>query len=267
MRDQKHSTAGLPLTVERHRQSHGPARTRGGLGWAGLLAVFVYASRFSTGMSQAAEQDSLLLSEDFEAGLSAQWEEQGFPSIARHNVFSLASEPDGNHYLKVQSDRSSSAKGVHLAWSPRRCPHVSWRWRISNTIAAGDLTRKEADDAAAKLYVVFRGPSYWNPLDKRILVYLWDHRAPVGAIYPNAWLPAKERMVIVESGTSKVGQWVVEEVHLVNDFVRAFPGEEPGDVEAVALLADTDNTRSRVTAGFDDLTIRCTEPETGRVRQ
>ena len=267
MRGQKHSTAVLPLMVERHRKSNGPPRTRAGLGWAGLLAIFVYASLFSTGMSQAVEQSFLLLSEDFEAGLSAQWEEQGFPSIARHNVFSLASEPDGNHYLKVQSDRSSSGKGVHLAWSPRRCPHVSWRWRISNTIAAGDLKRKEGDDAAAKLYVVFSGPSFWNPSDKRILVYLWDHRAPVGAIYPNAWLPTKERMVVVESGTSKVGQWVVEQVHLVNDFVWAFPGEEPGDVEAVAFLADTDNTRSRVTAGFDDLTIRCTEPEIGRVRQ
>ena len=267
MRGQKHSASGLPAMVERQRQSRSPARTRGGLGWAGLLAVFVCAGLFSTGTSQAVAQSSLLLFEDFEAGLSARWEEQGFPSIARHNVFSLASEPDGNHYLKVESDRSSSAKGVHLAWSPRRCPHVSWRWRISNTIAAGDLTRKEGDDAAAKLYVVFRGPSFWNPLDKRILVYVWDHRAPVGGIYPNAWLPTKERMVIVESGTAKVGQWVDEQVHLVNDFVRAFPGEEPGEVEGVAFLADTDNTRSRVTAGFDDLTIRCNEPEIGRVRQ
>ena len=267
MTDHYYSEAGPSSIVECPRQSRSPERTRGGLACAGVLAVFVCAGLFSTETSQAVEQSSLLLFEDFEAALSARWEEQGFPSIARHNVFSLAAEPDGNHYLKIESDRSSSAKGVHLTFAPRQCPHVSWRWRISNTIAAGDLTRKEGDDAAAKLYVVFRGPSFWNPLDKRILVYLWDHRAPVGTIYPNAWLPAKERMVIVESGTAKVGQWVNEQVHLANDFARAFPGEEPGDVEGVAFLADTDNTRSRVTAGFDDLTIRCTEPETNRVRR
>lgn len=267
MRDQNHSAVRLPATAERQRQSGRQARTRGGLGWAGPLAVFICAGLFSTGTSRAAAQSSLLLFEDFEAGLSARWEEQGFPSIARHNIFSLASEPNGNRYLKIESDRSSSAKGVHLTFAPRQCPHVSWRWRISNTIAAGDLTRKEGDDAAAKLYVVFRGPSFWNPLDKRILVYLWDHRAPVGAIYPNAWLPAKERMVIVESGTAKVGQWVNEQIHLASDFARAFPGEELGEVEGLAFLADTDNTRSRVTAGFDDLTIRCTEPETNRARQ
>ena len=267
MRGQDHSAAGLPAMVARQRQRSGPAGTRGGLGWTGLLALFLCAGLFSTGTSQAVAQSSLLLFEDFETGLNARWEEQGFPSIDRTNVFSLASEPNGNHYLKVESDRSSSAKGVHLTFPPRQCPHVSWRWRISNTIAAGDLMRKEGDDAAAKLYVVFTGPSFWNPLDKRILVYLWDHRAPIGAIYPNAWLPSKERMVIVESGTAKVGQWVTEQVHLANDFTRAFPGEEPGEVEAVAFLADTDNTQSRVTVGFDDLTIRCTEPETNRGQQ
>lgn len=269
MRSWNRSAARLPPRVERQRPGGRSKIPRCGLVCAGLLAVFLFlcACPFSARTSEAVAQNSLLFSEDFEAGLSARWEEQGFPSIARHNVFSLASEPDGNHYLKVESDRSSSAKGVHLTFAPRQCPHVSWRWRISNTIAAGDLTRKERDDAAAKFYVVFTGPSFWNPLDKRILVYLWDHRAPVGAIYPNAWLPDKERMVILESGTLKVGQWVDEQVHLANDFTRAFPGEEPGEVEAVAFLADTDNTRSRVTVGFDDLTIRCIEPETSRVRR
>lgn len=267
MRSRNHAAAKLPSMIERQRLGGLFKTPRCGLVCAGLLAVFLCVGPFSARTSEAVAQNSLLFSEDFEAGLSARWEEQGFPSIARHNVFSLASEPDGNHYLKVESDRSSSAKGVYLPFAPRQCPHVSWRWKISNTIAAGDLTRKDGDDAAAKLYVVFTGPSFWNPLDKRILVYLWDHRAPVGAIYPNAWLPGKERMVIVESGTAKVGQWVNEQVHLANDFTRAFPGEEPGEVEAVAFLVDTDNTGSRVTVGFDDLTIRCTEPETSRGRR
>lgn len=262
-----HSGERLPSFVERQGQSNDCERKHTGLGGARFIALLLSACTLSTGPLWAEEPRSVLFSEDFEAGLGPRWEEQGFPSIARKNVFSLASEPDGNRYLQIESDRSSSAKGVHLTFAPKLCPHVSWRWKISNTIAKGDLTRKEGDDAAAKLYVVFTGPAFWNPLDKRILVYLWDHRAPIGTIYPNAWLPAKERMVIVESGTSKVGQWVNEQVHLANDFARAFPGEEPGEVEGLAFLGDTDNTRSRVTAGIDDLTVRCHEPETSRVRR
>ncbi len=204
--------------------------------------------------------ESVLLSEDFEAGLSERWVEQGFPGISRRNIFSLNREANGNHYLNVKSSSSYSGKGVYLDFSPEECPLVSWRWKIDNIVERADITQKEGDDAAAKLYVIFDGPSFWNPLDKRILVYVWDNAAPVGAVLNNVWLPEKERMIIVESGKANVGQWVQEQVHLFADFRRAFPGEEPGEVEGLAFLADTDNTQSQVTAGFDDLMIRCEQP-------
>jgi hypothetical protein len=105
--------------------------------------------------------------------------------------------------------------------------------------------------------VVFEGPSWWNPLDKRVLVYVWDNRAPVGTVVPNAWLPQKERMIVLESGPAKVGQWVWERVDLADDFGRGFPGETPGAVEGLAFLTDTDNTHARAAAGFDDLVVRC----------
>lgn len=227
------------------------------------IALLFWLWAFTVEGGLTSDGRTILFSEDFERGLREPWVERGFPSIARRNVFSLTAEPDGNHYLKVESAQSYSAKGVHLTFTPQQCPHASWRWRISNVVEGADLTRKEGDDAATKVYVVFAGPSVLNPFDKRILVYLWDNRAPVGGIYPNAWLPEKERMVILESGAAKVGQWITEQVHLVNDFRRAFPGEEPGDVEGLAFLADTDNTRSGVSAGFDDLVIRCEEPGSG----
>lgn len=65
---------------------------------------------------------------------------------------------------------------------------------VSDVISGADITRKEGDDAAAKLYVVFASPSWWNPLDKRILVYVWDNAAPVGAVLPNTWLPGEGKV-------------------------------------------------------------------------
>lgn len=207
---------------------------------------------------QAASSGAVLYHEAFEAGLSDLWIERGFPSIARKNTFSLAVEADRNHYLKV--DRSTSGKGVWLRFDPRGCPAISWRWRVSDVIAKADLTRKEGDDSAAKIYVVLDGPSRWNPLDKRLLIYVWDNRLPIGTILPNAWEPEKARMLVLESGRDQVGQWVAERIDLARDYARAFPGESPGSVEALAFMADTDNTSSQVTAGFDDLEIRCMTP-------
>lgn len=208
-----------------------------------------------------------LFSEDFETGLSERWVEKGFPSIFRRNKFSVGIEENGNHYLKVESDKSYSGKGVHLTFSSKECPFVSWRWKVGNIVERADITRKEGDDAAAKFYVVFDGPSFWNPLDKRILVYVWGNVTPAGTVLDNVWLPEKERMFIMESGNSKVGQWIEEQIDLFEDFRRAFPNEQPEEVEAVAFLADTDNTQSRVTTGFDDLMIRCQKPVVGKLIQ
>ena len=49
-------------------------------------------------------------------------------------------------------------------------------------------------------------------------------------------------------------------MHLAEDFGRAFPDEALGEVEALAFIADTDNTLSQFSAGIDDLRIRCAAP-------
>jgi hypothetical protein len=199
----------------------------------------------------------VLLHEDFESGLSDRWIERGFPSIERKNRFSIELEDDGNHYLHVASDRSTSGRGVRLEFDPNRCPTVSWRWKVTSVIASADLRHKEGDDAAAKVYVIFDGPSRWNPLDQRLLIYVWDNQLPAGTTLPNAWQPKKAHMLVLESGADKVGQWVPERVDLADDYRRAFPGERAASVKAIAFMADTDNTSTRVSAGLDDLEIRC----------
>jgi hypothetical protein len=209
---------------------------------------------------QGGSAEQVLLHEDFEAGLSDQWIERGFPSIGRRNRFSVEVETDGNHYLQVISDRSTSGKGVRLNFDPTRCRTVSWRWKVTNVVAMADLKQKDGDDAAAKLYVVLDGPSRWNPLDKRLLIYVWDNQLPAKTVLPNAWEPEKARMIVLESGPGKAARWVNEQVDLADDYRRAFPEEHPLSVEALAFMADTDNTSSRVSAGLDDLMVRCLDP-------
>ena len=224
--------------------------------WAGIALLAGLGAPLRPGAAAAAAA-GLVLSVDFERPLDAAWHERGFPRISRRNTFRVVADATGNHYLRVESDHGSSAMGVTLDLDPQRCPDLRWRWMVTGTIAGADLARREGDDAAAKVCVIFDGPSYWNPADKRALVYVWDHTTPVGTILPNAWLPDTARVVVLRSGDAAVGQWAAERVNLSRDFARAFPSEQPGTIEAVAFLADTDDTGSRTAAGLDDLSIRC----------
>ena len=62
---------------------------------------------------------------------------------------------------------------------------------------------------------------------------------------------------MLETAASPTAQWLEETVDLERDFERAFPGEPPGELEALAFIADTDNTNSHVVADLDDVQLRC----------
>ena len=90
----------------------------------------------------------------------------------------------------------------------------------------------------------------------RAIVYVWDSRYPTESILPNTWAPKEENMIVLQSGTAEVSQWVSEVRNVYRDFKAAFPGEEPESVKAFAIACDTDQTAEQVTTYFDDIAIR-----------
>jgi hypothetical protein len=62
-------------------------------------------------------------------------------------------------------------------------------------------------------------------------------------------------MVVVESGPERLGQWLTYRRNVLEDYRRAF-GEEPGDLVAVGVLTDTDNTQQRARSWYGDITLR-----------
>ena len=57
------------------------------------------------------------------------------------------------------------------------------------------------------------------------------------------------RKMVVESGTTNLGRWLDYERDVRADYIRAF-GEPPGALRGVALMTDSDNTRSVTRAWY-----------------
>lgn len=220
-----------------------------------LLAIFFLIILFFSPFPVLAE---ILFQDDFENGISARWVEKGFPSIKKKTIYDLFLEKNGNRCIRAISDRSHSGKGTFLNYDPHKYPILEWRWRVENIIEKGDVKRKEGDDHAAKVYIIFDGPSFWNPFDKRVLVYFWATKLSKGEIVSNTYEPEIERMIALQSGGQNVGEWKTEQVNIYKDYKRAFD-EEPHDVEGIAFVADTDNTKEKVISYFDDIVIRTVE--------
>ena len=187
--------------------------------------------------------------------------------------YSLVSD-DGITVLKAQSHNAVSGLSQAVKVNPADHPILKWRWKVSNTLKTSDLRKKAGDDFPARIYVMFDYPleklSFGDRTKLRMaralhdpnlpaatLCYVWDGKAAAGTIVPSSYTNLM-RMIVVESGVSRVNRWLEVERDVAADFRAAFGLQSSDDippVSAVAIATDTDNTGEVATAFFGDISF------------
>ena len=208
-------------------------------------------------------------SETEKNGIPKGWEELTFKKIPAHTQYTVVQE--GNNFcLKAVSRNSASGILKKAELSPKNVPILKWRWKVENILEKADARRKDGDDYPARIYVAFKyDPNqaailekakygivrklYGQYPPKAALNYIWDNKLPVGTSLDNAYTD-RTKMIVVESGKEKVGQWVSEERNIYDDYKRLF-GSEPPDISFIAVMTDTDNTGESAVAYFDDIVL------------
>jgi hypothetical protein len=85
------------------------------------------------------------------------------------------------------------------------------------------------------------------------LMYIWSGKSPVNMIINNGHT-TRIKMIVVDSGWENLGNWHLHQRDLVADYMRAY-GEAPGEVIGVAILTDSDNTKSEARAIYGDIEL------------
>jgi len=63
------------------------------------------------------------------------------------------------------------------------------------------------------------------------------------------------RMLVLESGAARLGEWVEERRDVHADYRRAFGTEAP-PITGVAIMTDTDDTGETATAWYGDIALQ-----------
>lgn len=208
-------------------------------GLVGLLLLALSAS-------PAVAVETLLI-DDFEQGLSSEWETREFKGRTDYRVV----DDSGGKVLLAESRASASGLIYSREFDPHQWPIISWRWKIDHILAKGDARIKSGDDYAARIYVIF--PHWFFPKTKSIN-YIWANRLRVGALVPNPFT-GNAMMLAVESGPERTGLWVTERRNIADDYRRAFSAQVP-EKAVIAIMSDSDNTGSATTAWFDDIMLQ-----------
>ena len=211
----------------------------------------------------------LPLAPDEATGLPQRWEPLTFPKISRHTTYTVEGD-SGTYWLRADSHASASALIKKLSLDPKAYPMLRWQWRVENIIHGGDARTKAGDDYTARVYVTFRyDPErasfreraryglartlYGSYPPKEALNYIWANKLPRGTAIENAYT-SQAKMIAVQSGEERVGEWVREERNIYQDYLALF-GEEPPAVSGVAIMTDTDDTQETAVAYYGDIAL------------
>lgn len=199
----------------------------------------------------------------------AGWSPLAAANIKIHTRYTLVDD-NGTTVLRADSEAGASGLSRKLRVDPATLPWLRWRWKIGNLIETADLRSKAGDDFPARIYVMFDYPLDKLPFFERnklrvaralfepdlpaaTLCYVWDGKAAAGTIASSAYTN-RVKIIVVESGSARVRQWVDMERNINRDFRAAF-GEDAPPVSAIAVATDTDNTGTFATAFFGDISF------------
>ncbi len=172
---------------------------------------------------------------------------------------------DGREVLEGHSQSSASFLRRRLDLSPEELGSLRFSWKVPQLIDAADMARRDAEDSVVRVILSFDGDrSRWSavdhglselaqlltgePMPNATLMYVWCPTRAAGTVIHN---PRTDRIrkLVVESGPARLNQWLSYERDIRADFRAAF-GEEPGRLVGVAIMTDSDNTRSQALAWY-----------------
>lgn len=177
---------------------------------------------------------------------------------------------DGRRAMAARSEGSASMMRRKVNVAPGQLGNISFSWQVTELMTDAHVGHTDTEDAPARLLLAFAGDVSTLPSRTRVmfelaqaltgeappyatLMYVWDSKAPVDTVIVN---PRTDRIrkIVVDSGPTELKRWREHRRDVAADFRRAF-GEEPGALVAIAVMTDSDNTRSRSRAWYGPVTL------------
>ncbi|SNX29434.1 Protein of unknown function [Polynucleobacter meluiroseus] len=172
----------------------------------------------------------------------------------------------------LSANAKTSASGLAVKLRPRSAQNLwlKWEWKATTALDRADNADRANDDSPLRILVAFDGNKSKLSLKEKLnfemanlisgqelpyatLMYIWSGKTPVNTVLNNA-LTSQVKMIVVDSGWENLGEWRKHERDLASDYQRAY-GETPGAVIGIAILTDTDNTKSETRAFYGDMEL------------
>jgi hypothetical protein len=243
-----------------------------GITCASTRVFLVALALWVSGCAQLTQRDGPVASEGFKLPnnpANAPWQAVNI-RFKTPTDYSRA-EIEGVPCILADSKGAWSLTAAAVPTQAANSSRLSWRWFVPKLPPGADNESPGRDDAAVRVLVSFKGDrSKINAADRSAMnmakliggweipfatiQYIWEPDAAPDTIITHHTV-SRIKKIVVRSGERGLASWVSLERNVRDDFRRAFGGEEPGEIESIGIMTDSDTLGGEIRACYADILL------------
>jgi hypothetical protein len=153
-------------------------------------------------------------------------------------------------YVRFISNNSSFGLRKEMNFSIKEYPYLNWKWKATRLPEKGDFLKKETDDQAAQMYVIF--PRFPAKLNTEIVGYLWESNPKNKGREGESPAWSKSKVIVLQAGPEKLNQWVQEKRNVYEDYKKLFK-KEPPKAGGISIYINTQHTQGKAESFFSQI--------------
>ena len=163
-------------------------------------------------------------------------------------VYSIGSNENGN-FLKAEADNAASGLGKEIKIDLNKTPFINITWKIEKDLRGIKENTKKGHDYAARIFAIKKTGA--TPLSNRAINYVFSSNSNVGDNRPSPYTKKSIDNVLASTKDS-FNQWVTVKANVKDDFKR-FHDLDVNELDGLAIMADTDNSKRKSIAYFQNI--------------
>ena len=168
--------------------------------------------------------------------------------VKGETLWTLGSNENGN-YIRAEAIGAGSGLGKEIEIDLNKTPFLNITWKIEKDLKGIDENSKKGHDYAARVFVVKKTGK--TVLSNRALNYVFSSNNEIGDNWRSPY--TKQSIDIVLSTTkNNYNEWVTVKVNVKKDF-KEFHDLDIENLNAVAIMSDTDNSKKTAIAYFQNI--------------
>ena len=162
--------------------------------------------------------------------------------------YSLGKNENGN-FLRSEAENAASGLGKEIKINLSKTPFLNITWKVEKDLTGIIENSKKGHDYAARVFVNKKTGA--TPLSNRAMNYVYSSNNEINSNQPSPY--TKKSIDYVLSTTKEnLNEWVTVKVNVKEHF-KKFHDLDVNDIEGVAIMTDTDNSKKTAIAYYQNI--------------